>query len=109
MTSTPVQPTVTHPKWCDRSKCNAERIPGLSGVHLSRRIVIEQDPATEVGVEVMLWRSNGGTDQIIFEFPGGTGEGNDLTTNQTLGLIGALINLVGEANGTLQGHWNTAS
>ena len=71
-----------HPTWCDPHHCNAPQCPGSCGMHRSTRLRGEFDPVSSVSVDTYLWRSNVGGTQIMFEFPGGTGDGNSLSPTQ---------------------------
>jgi hypothetical protein len=53
---------------------------------------------TCISVDITLWRRHGGQTHVLIEFPGGSGEGNDLTPAQTAELTGNLADLLAQCD-----------
>ncbi|MFB9183280.1 hypothetical protein ACFFX1_34565 [Dactylosporangium sucinum] len=63
-------------------------------MHRSQRLHGSFDPDTGLSVDVSLWKFDGRPTNVLVEFPGGTGEGNDLSPSQATELVGMLRDLL---------------
>jgi hypothetical protein len=86
--------TQTHPAWCESTRCGAGHSTGMFGVHRSQPIRGDFDVELGVSFEVSLWQVNGGRTHVPFEFPGGGGEGNELSPAQSRQLAVALADVL---------------
>ena len=84
----------SHPNWCDLSRCSVARARRGAGIHRSATLHGTFDPDLGQAVDVSLWEVVGEGPHVLFEFPGGSGSGNDLTTEQAAELVDMLTKLL---------------